>query len=519
MPGGRWRPVISHRIALLLIVCVALLARLLHVLASRPRPAAGLEPSPVYLLAQAALQSALPGEAGWAALGILQAAAGAATVWLVARLARRLHSRRAGLAAGLLACFGQHHLFMAGSFLAANLSTPLLLLALLTGLRALRRRSPRSLALAGSAAGAAFWTAGASVAVAPLLSVAALGGGPGRGRRLFAAVAGAAAVTTLVVAAGAGAGLPLSPFPSTRVSAEDPWGAIYEAGREHWSAFWEARQPEALRSLNPSLMVGEVFFPWISWRLVLWTGLLGLGITLSRRPRAGRHTLAAAILFIACYMVFHGDASARLPLEGILLAWSGAAVAEVLALVPAAACRRTAAWSTAASVLLLAVVTQASASALMVRRGLAEPSSLLATAGPARIEAGTGGSPVFGEDPLRLDRSRGRYLRLDLMARRTVPDGMGPFQGEIRIAFLHADGQTRSWLDTPSLRLGGLPPGRWVPVSLKAHIPPSAVACSVEIVSPRLGNGPLLLDHARLRYSGGNDLALEFLFPYLRAER
>ncbi len=86
----------------------------------------------------------------------------------------------------------------------------------------------------------------------------------------------------------------------------------------------------------------------------------------------------------------------------------------------------------------------------------------------------------------------------------------------MKITYFDRAGKPVDWIDNPQYVLTALPADRWVAVAFKAHIPPSAVACTVALLPDRDSPDTLILDQPVLRSMRGNDLALEFLFPYLR---
>jgi 4-amino-4-deoxy-L-arabinose transferase-like glycosyltransferase len=136
---------------------------------------------------------ALDRDAALRAVQAAQAALGAATCLLMYRLGRRLHSRRAGLAAAALICFYGHFVFYASAHMSETLFVFLYYGALLLFLRAARRPSARRLYLAGIAAGAAALVRPAAASLAPAALAASWSAAPsarGRARALGAVLAG-----------------------------------------------------------------------------------------------------------------------------------------------------------------------------------------------------------------------------------------------------------------------------------------------------------------------------------------
>ena len=101
-------------------------------------------------------------------------------------------------------------------------------------------------------------------------------------------------------------------------------------------------------------------------------------------------------------------------------------------------------------------------------------------------------------------------------AYRMGPQRDTPDNGRVKITFLGREGRPLNWLENTAYALEALPADRWVEVGFKAHIPPQARSCRVEILPDRRSPDTVILDQGILRYALGNDLALEGLFPYLR---
>jgi hypothetical protein len=96
------------------------------------------------------------------------------------------------------------------------------------------------------------------------------------------------------------------------------------------------------------------------------------------------------------------------------------------------------------------------------------------------------------------------------------PARLSPANGIVRITYFNRAGRPVDWMDNTQYVLTALPENRWVAVAFKSHIPPPAVACSVALIPDGDSPDTLVLDQPVLRYALGNDLAMEFLFPYLR---
>jgi len=296
----------------------------------------------------------------------------------------------------------------------------------------------------------------------------------------------------------------------------DPWGALYVTLRLKWNAFWAGVPPWPLYDGNPSLFAGGLFFPVISWRLVLVSGLAGLGLLIVRNARGALVTACCAAAYVACHLAIFGEPRFRLPLEALFIAWGGAALAVLPAMLRGRAAFRAVSWPLATSLLLVAIVTEVSATAILGRTGSPHPEDLAAHGKPLRLPSRERLIQLFGEEPIPLDRSRGRYLRLSLMARRSGPERTTPSNGSIRITFLEADGERHPWVNIPIFKLDALPPDRWAFVEIKHAIRPSSVAARVELIPDPGSPDTVRLDQISLHYARGNDLALEFLFPYLR---
>src|SRR6266853_3506887 len=106
-------------------------------------------------------------EGGLRAAQVAQALLGAWTCVLIYSLARRLHSRRAGLAAALMTCFYPHFIFYTSFWMSENLFIPIYYSALLLFLRAADRPGTWPSLRAGLAAGVAVLIRPAAAALAP----------------------------------------------------------------------------------------------------------------------------------------------------------------------------------------------------------------------------------------------------------------------------------------------------------------------------------------------------------------
>jgi len=502
------------------------------------------------------------------AVRVAQATLGAWTVLLIYRLAREIHSRRAGIAAAIAACFYSHFVFYSSAYMSENLFIPLYLATLLRLLRATRHWSLPGLYLTGLLAAVTTLVrpAAASLAPAALCAAWSFAAGPGeaagglravrvaRFRALAVFLAGGLTLLApwvvrnriacghyVLVAPNSAFNLAVGNFagasgeyeePPTmagnlwdrtayhRQIAEgfvtnDPWGALWVAGHLKWQKFWELIPPWPLYSSNPGLFRGGYFFPLVSWRCAFGVGLLGAGVLLARRRPRFWVTPACFAAYAAFYMLFFGGSRFRLPAEAFFLAWSGAAVAALAGSVPPLRRMGAGAWGLASSLLLIAIFAQSAWSATGVRGFLPSSDSFLASGDQVPVVPG---KPAFEIVPGRipLDRSRGRYLHLGLSAFRQGPARDVPNNGYVQITFFDDSGRTLPWLDNPKYFLEALPPDRWVPIEIKIQIPTTAASCRVTLSPERSSPDVLILDQPTLRYARGNDLALEFLHPYLR---
>jgi 4-amino-4-deoxy-L-arabinose transferase-like glycosyltransferase len=339
---------VSTRLAAGLVAAVAFLVRLLHVYSYDPIPFSDmavfadmatrrltianlLTPAgycsypPGYAFFLKPFYLLFDGVAATRAIQVVQAALGAWTCVLIGRLAARLHSRRAGVVAALIACFYPHYLFYTSTFMSETVFIFAYTAALLLLLRAMARPASGSLYRAGLAISAAALVRPAALS---LLPAAALAGwrhaGDVRGRTRALAVVAAGVLTLIgpwairnriaygrlvLIAPNGAANLAIGnaaeanggyrALPSfeggdvererhwtteaLRFIAGDPWGSLYVTLGRKWQAFWEVIPPWPLYSSNPELFEGEYFFPMPSWRVVFSLGLIGLAPCLRRR--------------------------------------------------------------------------------------------------------------------------------------------------------------------------------------------------------------------------------------------
>ncbi|MBI3449151.1 MAG: glycosyltransferase family 39 protein [Acidobacteria bacterium] len=568
------------RLTVGLIALVALLIRLLHVFSYEPIPVSDMAVFVDMATHRLSLQNLFTpagycsyppgyafflkpffllfdGAAAHRAIQIAQAALGAGTCLLVGRLAARLHSRRAGIVAALVACFFPHYVFYTSVFMSETVFTFFFLAALLLLLRAADRHSAWSHYRAGLAAGFACLVRPAAVALFPaaLRAVARAPGGA-RGRVRAAALLAAGGLTLLLPwaarnaiayhrfvliapngainlaigntegASGGYRGLPAiegDEWERARAWREraidfvtrDPFGALFITLRLKWDAFWELVPPWPLYSSNPELFAGRHFFPMIPWAAVLALALVGL-VPATRRP-AGRMVVLTAAAYVGVYLIFFGQARFRFPIEGIFIALAAAAIVEVSGPLLAAKGRRARAWGMAAAILLVAVLAQSSLSAASARAFHRAPESLLRAGGETAVPADAAEISLFDGGPIPVDRAVARYLDLSFSIRREGPERANPTVGVVHLDFFDAKGEKLEWTENRALRLESVPANRWVTMELKAWIPTAAGTVRATIVPLPSSPDTVVVDRPVLRYAKGNDLALEFLFPYLRA--
>ncbi len=578
--GTRPQFAVNPRLALGLIAAIAFLVRLLHVisyeiiptsdmalfveiaarkltLANLFRPEGLSNYPPGYPLFLKPFYLIFEPEAAARAAQIAQAALGAWTCVLLYRLARRTHSRSAGLVAAAIAAFFPHFVFFTSHLMSENLLTPLYFASLLLLLRAGRRPTKWRLYRAGLVCAATVLVRPAAVSLAPAALYAAWRAAPDRrGRWIALAILAAGGLTPLLgwgirnqIAVGhfvliapygaiqlasgnnpdsTGWGIKPPPIPGGDLWAKagnardmaldfvtsDPWGTLYITMWLKWQAFWEMVVPWPLYASNPALYDGEIFFPAISWRVVLFLGLMG-ALPALRKP--GSWVIPACFLsYVAYYMLFVGKPRYRLPAEGFFLAWAGVAVVTLAAKLPRLARARAPAWGAATSLLLACILAQVGYSGAAARASLRSPDTLLAMGDQFPVLTSKPPFSVFGDQWIRLDRSRGRYLRLGFTVFRQGPPRPTPTNGSVRINFYNRAGGLLDWHYNPGYDLGALPADRWITVVLKTHVPPAAVSCQVILTPDKGSPDVLIIDQPILRYYPGNNLMLEFLFPYLK---
>jgi len=578
--SARALPAVSPRFAIGLIAFVAFFVRLLHVLSYDPWPTSDMSIyvdmavrrltfqtlftreglcwfAPGYSLLLKPFFLALEPEAALRGVRIAQALLGAWSCVLIYRLARRIHSRRAGLVAALMTCFYPHFLFYSSVYMSENLFTPLYYAALLSFLRMADRPSPSASYRAGIIAALAALTRPVAVTLFPAALFAAWRASFSRAGRLKALATVAAGGLTLLgpwairnqiayghftlLAPTEVLNLAIGNLPGATGEhryldepggvfeqagrlrprilmflMDDPLGALATALGNKWARFWDTLSPWPIHSLNPMLFDGDFFFPFVSWRCVSWLGWIGLGLLLARRGPAAWLTPACLLAYAAFHLVYFAETRFRLPAEGFFLAWGGVAVASIASLIPRPSAARAPAWAAAIVVGLACVLAQAGWSAAATRSSLADPASLLAEGEQVPVVAS--GSPVdlFGTPSVPLDRHRGHFLKLSFSAYRQGPDRDTPENGALSIDFLDANGRSLGWDFGARYYLYALPPDRWTTVPLKTHIPTAAASCRISISPAKESPDIVILDHPVLRYSGGNNLYLEFIFPYLR---
>ncbi len=494
------------------------------------------------------------------AVRIAQAALGAWTCLLLYRIAAHTFSRLAGLAAAAAAAFYPHFVFYTSAWMSETLFIALYYAALLLLLRAGPRPRARSFYAAGLVAGAALLVRPVAISLAPAALAAAWRvDGTRRANlgRLAIILAGAltlAAPWTLRNWIAYGHLVPIAPNGAFNLATgnhpqatgryttppsipgnlwdrmddyqsralqfmvEDPWGALLVIMRFKWLAFWELIPPWPLYSSNPLLYYGEHFFPWIPWRVVAALGLAGLGVVLAHRKKGWWIAPACLGTYLAFYLLYFGNARYRMPIEGLFLVWAGILAAALLRVPRRLRRVRTSEWAAFSGVALFAILAYGAWTASSVRSALREPGGILASAEQFPVLTTRKEIPLFGEEPLPLDRRRGRFLRLSLQAWRMGPARDTPNNGLVRIEYRDRAGKRLSWLDHASYYLEALPADRWTTVAFRSHIPPAAAAALVILVPDPSSPDTLIIDQPILRYSPGNDLFLEALFPYLRYE-
>jgi 4-amino-4-deoxy-L-arabinose transferase-like glycosyltransferase len=501
---------------------------------------------------------ALAPQAALRAIQIAQAALGAWTCVLVGRIARRIHSRRTGLVAAVLSCFYPHFLFYSSAFMSETLFTALLYAALLLFMRAAERPGRWSLYRAGAAAAAATLVRPAAVSLAPAALYAAWRSSGKTRKRIEAlsmilaggltlvapwALRNTIAYGRFVLLAPNGAfNLAVGNHPgatgtytdppsidsdlwgrmehyrqqATGFIANDPWGALFVTLRLKWRSFWQHIPPWPLYSSNPNTFAGDLFFPMVSWRNVFFFGLAGAGALLMRRGARAWLTPACMMAYAGFYMIYFGNARLRFPCEGYFIAWAAVAVVTLSAYLPRPRRIRATAWSAAIGVALVLILAEAGWVAAGTGAFARSDESLLAIGEQFPVVTTRPPRSIFGESPIRLDRSKGRYLRMGFTVFRQGPHRDSPNNGLVQILYLDASGRTMHWLDNSTYYLEALPADRWVSVAFKSQIPTGAASCKVNFIPDETSPDTLIIDQPILRYARGNDLAFEFLYPYLR---
>lgn len=491
---------------------------------------------------------------------VAQAVLGAWTCFLIYRLGRRIHSRKAGLAAAFLACFFPHYIFYTSVYLSETLFTALFLAALLLFIRAAARPRTRTWFLAGLLAAACALVRPAAATLAPAAVLSIWRSAPDRRGRLRAAgliLAGAIALVgpwaarnliaydrfVLVSTNGpfnlaignhadARGGYVSPPSISSDIwgraeyfkqraigfVTNDPWGALYLIFKLKWMELWSFIPPWPLFSSNPTLFYGEHFFVYFPWRAILPLGLIGIGALALRRRPAWWLTPACLGCYVAFYMAFFGDTRFRLPAEAFFLVWSGCALAETAGRWLPLRRVRAPSWAGAVTLATGLILAEGGLFGASARAFQASENSFIAKAGQVPIITNQESIQVFGEEPLPVSRARGRFLRLEFLAYRQGPKRNTPDNGRVRLLFMDGAGRTRQWMDNTGYRLEALPADRWVPVGFKAHIPPWAASLRLEVLPDPESPDSVILDQFTLRYARANSLAGEELFPYLRYE-
>jgi 4-amino-4-deoxy-L-arabinose transferase-like glycosyltransferase len=493
------------------------------------------------------------------AIQVAQAALGAWTCMLMYHLARRMHSRRAGIAAAFLTCLFGHFLFYSSVFMSESLFIPVYFAALVFMMRCAERPAPRSLYLSGIAFMASLFVRPAAISLAPVALVAVWrAGGDWRGRLRAALLLAAGGLTLLApwairnrIAYGdlvllapngvlnlyignhAGATgryvVPPEDWDDDWVDSayyarevavfvtNDPFGAAANILRLKWETIWEFVAPWPLGSSNPQLFPGEHYFLVLSWRSVLILGLVGLGaLIVQGRSRAWLPAASLAV-YTVFYLAYFGHSRFRLPAEGFFLAWGGVALACVAKAFPWTRRARAPAWGGVAALALLLVLAQGAVDAVATRADLSRSEGILAERGRFQVAGLEPPYSLFGEEPIRIGRGNGRYLRMSLDAFRQGGRVEPPRDiGQIRLAFYDRDGWELDWKESAAFHLETLPLNDRIPISFKVQIPPRAAYCHVTLHPTLRLLDQVIFSEAVLRYSRGNDLAGEFLFPHMR---
>lgn len=570
------------RLALALVAGVAFFVRLLHVFSYDPEPTNDMAVyvdiavrrlalgnlftmdgvcwfPPGYPIFMKPFFLALAPQAALRAIQVAQAALGAWTCVLVGRIARRIHSRRAGLVAALMTCFYPHFLFYSSTFMSETLFVALLYASLLLFLRAAGKPGRWGLYRAGVVAAAATLVRPAAVSLAPAALYAAWRSSSEPKKRLAALAMILAGGLTLVapwavrntiaygrfvlLAPNSAFNLAIGNHPEATGTytdppsigsdlwgrmehfqeqavgfiTNDPWGALFVTFRLKWRSFWQHIPPWPLYSSNPNLFAGDLFFPFASWRNVFFAGLVGAGALLVVKGGARAWLTPACLLaYAGFYMIYFGNPRLRFPAEGYFLAWAGVAVVMLAGGIALLRYARASAWGAAIGILLVFVLAEAGWVAAGTRAFGRSDESILAIGDQFPVVSTRPPTSLFGAEPILLDRSKGRYLRMGFTTFRQGPRRDSPNNGLVQIQYLDASGRGLHWLDDSTYYLEALPADRWVTVSFKSLIPTGAASCRVRMIADRTSPDNLIIDQPILRYARGNDLAFEFLYPYLR---
>lgn len=455
-----------------------------------------------------------------------------------------------------LACFYPHFVFFSSMFLSENLFIPLFLGSLLLFLRAADRGGGWPIFRAGLVAGAAALVRPAILGLAPVALHAIAKRGPGWGGRLRAAGILAAGGLTIIgpwaarnriaydrlviVAPNSGVNFYIGNNPRANGSwlrlpddvpqqwadtgyyfdraldfvRADPWAALEITLRRKWQHFWEFLQPWPLHSTNAKLFIGDLFFPMPSWRLVLILGGMGMGFVLSAGRRPVWIIPACVAAYVAFYMVFFANARMRLPVEGLFLATAGVAVVALARGVAPLRRARAPAWAAAIVLLVAAALAQSALSGARAREAARDPSLSLWRGDPT-VLGGVESASTLASPRLDLDRGRGTYLRLSWTALRETGPRFPSSLGQMRLTYYDAGGRELDAADRIGYHLETLALGRWYTMAMKSAIPARARSCSVSFVRSYAFEDRLTISQPVLRYARGDDLALEFVFPYL----
>jgi 4-amino-4-deoxy-L-arabinose transferase-like glycosyltransferase len=565
---------LNHRFALVLIACTALYARLLHIFSYESSPSGDMAAFVRIAVHDLKLENIFqPGSFSMVAPGyslflkpfyflfdepvaarwvqVAQALLGAWTCVLVYRLARRMHSRRAGLVAALITCFYSNFLFFTSHWMPENLFIPALLAALLLFMRAVRKPGTFSFLRAGAGMAAAMLIRPPAACLAPAVLYVAWLAAPelrGKLRAFFMISAGfcllvlpwtlnnylATGQVYLISPDGpyhlavgnapeaTGGPRPL-PSPSRdfwesrslfkqevgEFVSEDPLSAIHVVLRLKWRSFWRSTSPWPISTLNPRGFFGEHYFPQAGWQLVLVLGLAGS--LLGKRSAPAAMTMLVMATYVGFFMLLYGEARFRLPIEALFIAWSGVAVITVSEAVPKIRRLSGRQWATGFTLLLALLLVQTEADAAMTRRQLSRTDLILAQGGHTPVLPLGHAVHLFDDERISIDRSAGHYLMLSFKIFRSGPPRPHPANGWLEFIFTDQAGNHLNWMKVPRYEFDTLPDNRWVNVNLKIHIPPAATAVEPRITPSRSSPDLLVVDFSELRHMRGNDIAGEFL--------